>query len=203
MKTFVWDPGTFKYALLGTVNPPTDGSTSNENLNFGWAHKISEPGSLSARDTARKYLFVSAPAQSNDNGRVYMYTWGIGADGSTYDTWTLDYTIEAPSAGQGHRFGHRLDANDNGDILAVSSLAPGQAGKVEIFIRTSQSNDDSTQNSFALAQTLTGVAGDGSTLNTSFGESIAMSKDGTTLFIDAPGLDGTETPDAGAVYVYK
>ena len=203
VKTFVWDPGTFKYALLGTVNPPTDGSTSNENLNFGWAHKISEPGSLSARDTARKYLFVSAPGHSNDNGRVYMYTWGIGADGSTYDTWTLDYTIEAPSAGQGHRFGHRLDANDNGDILAVSSLAPGQAGKVEIFIRTSQSNDDSTQNSFALAQTLTGVAGDGSTLNTSFGESIAMSKDGTTLFIGAPGLDGTETPDAGAVYVYK
>ena len=32
VKTFVWDPATFKYGLLGTVNPPTDGSSSNENL---------------------------------------------------------------------------------------------------------------------------------------------------------------------------
>ena len=203
IKTFVWDSSTFKYVALGTVNPPTDGSSSNENLNFGWAHKISEPGLLSVRDTATKYLFVSAPGHANDNGRVYMYTWGIGADGSTYDTWTLDYTLEAPSAGQGHRFGHRLDANDNGDILAVSSLAPGQAGKVEIFVRVGQSNDDSTQNSFTLAQTLTGTSGDGSTLNTSFGESITMSKDGTKLFVGAPGVDGTDTPDTGVVYVYK
>ena len=82
----------------------------------------------------------------------------MGADGSTYDTWTQDYTIEAPAGGSGQRFGHRMQANDNGDILAVSSLAPGNAGKVEIFIKTSQSNDGSTQNSFALAQTLTGVA---------------------------------------------
>ena len=203
VKTFVWDPTTFKYGLLGTVNPPTDGSSSNENLNFGWAHKISEPGVLSKRDTATKYLFVSAPGHAGDNGRVYVYTWGIGADGSTYDTWTLDYTLEAPSAGQGHRFGHRLEANDNADILAVSSLAPGQAGKVEIFIRTSQSDDGSTQNSFALAQTLTGVASDGSTLNTKFGDSMAMSKDGTTLVIGASGLDLTDSPDRGAVYIYK
>ena len=130
----------------------------NENLNFGWAHKISEPGVSSVRSTAQKYLFVSAPGHDSDTGRVYMYTWGIGADGSTYDTWTQDYTIEAPDGGQGQRFGHRIQANDNGDILAVSSLAPGNAGKVEIFIKTSQSNDGSTQNSFALAQTLTGVA---------------------------------------------
>ena len=30
---------------------------------------------------------------------------------------------------------------------------------------------------------------DGSSLNTAFGESIAMSKDGTTLIIGAPGVD--------------
>jgi hypothetical protein len=48
------------------------------------------------------------------------------------------YVIDAPAGGSGQRFGHRLQANDNGDILAVSSLAPGNAGKVEIFVRTSQ-----------------------------------------------------------------
>ena len=203
LKTYVWDPSTFKYGVLSTLTPPTDGSSSNENLNFGWDHKISEPGATSKRDTARKYLFVSAPGHLGDTGVVYMYTWGIGADGSTYDTWTRDLQINAPAGGSGQRFGHRIAANDNGDILAVSSLAPGNAGKVEIFIRTSQSNDDSTINSFQLAQTLTGVASDGSTLNTQFGESLAMSKDGTKLFVGAPGVDGTIAADSGAVYVYK
>ena len=203
LKIYIWDPNTFKYGLLNTISPPTDGSSANENLNFGWAHKVSEPGISSGRSTADKYLFVSAPGHDNDQGRVYMYTWGVGADGSTYDTWTQDYTIEAPDGGDGKRFGHRLQANDNGDILAVSSVAPGTAGKVEIFIKTSQSNDGSTQNSFALAQTLTGVTSDGSSINTAFGESIAMSKDGTALIIGAPGVDGTDNPDTGAVYYYK
>ena len=203
IKVYLWDPSTFKYSILSTVFPPTDGSTANDGLNFGWAHKVSEPGADSVRSTAQKYMFVSAPGHDSDQGRVYFYTWGIGADGSTYDTWTQDYTIEAPDGGSGQRFGHRLQANDNGDILAVSSLAPGNAGKVEIFVRTSQSNDGSTQNSFSHVQTLTGVANDGSSLNTAFGDSLAMSKDGTTLIIGAPGVDGTDNADIGSVYYYK
>jgi len=205
VKTYVWDPSTFKYGILGTLTAPTDGSSSNENLNFGWAHKISEPGVTSKRDTARKYLFVSAPGHLSDTGVVYMYTWGIGADGSTYDTWTKDLQIDAPAGGSGQRFGHKLEANDNGDILAVSSLAPGNAGKVEIFVRQTQSNDDSTINSFSLVQTLTGTASDGSSLNTQFGSSISMSKDGTVLVVGAPGVDdqSTELADAGAIYIYK
>ena len=88
---------------------------------------------------------------------------------------------------------------------AVSSVSPGNAGKVEIFRRTSQSNDDSTQHAFTLVQTLTGISTDGSSLNTAFGDSLTMSKDGTTLVIGAPGLDdgSTDKPDAGAVYYYK
>jgi len=199
LKIYIWNPSTFKYGILDTITPSVDAASQN----FGWEHKISEPGASSVRTTTDKYLFVSAPGHDNDQGRVYMYTWGVGADGSTYNTWTQDYTIEAPAGGSGQRFGHRIQANDNGDILAVSSLAPGNAGKVEIFIKTSQSNDGSTINSFALAQTLTGVANDGSSINTAFGESMAMSKDGTTLIIGAPGVDGTAHADAGAVYYYK
>ena len=205
IKVYIWDQSTFKYGILNTITPPTDGSTANENLNFGWNHKISEPGLSSARSTPDKYLFVSAPGHDSDRGRVYMYTWGIGADGSTYDTWTQDLTIESPAGGSGQRFGHRIAANDNGDILAVSSLAPGNAGKVEIFIKTSQSSDGSTQNTFALAQTITGVSADGSSLNTAFGDSIAMSKDGGTLIVGAPGMDDGSTGqiDGGAIYYYK
>ncbi len=199
VKIYVWDPATFKYQTLSTLTPPTDLASQN----FGVAHKISEPGLNSVRSTDKKYLFVSAPGHTSDTGKVYMYTWGKGADGSTYDTWTLDATLESASGGSGQRFGHRLTANDNGDIIAVSSLAPGNAGKVEIFVRQSQTNDDSSVNTFALAQTLTGVTADGSTNNIQFGESIAMSKDGTDLVIGAPGVDNGSQADAGAVYFYK
>jgi hypothetical protein len=203
IKIFVWDSATFKYGVLATTLPPTDGSSANEDLNFGWAHKICEPGADSVRSTPTKYLFVSAPGHDDDQGRVYMYTWGIGSDGSTYDSWTQDYTLEAPAGGSGQRFGHRLQANDNGDILAVSSLAPGNAGKVEIFVRSGSASDGSSQNSFTLTQTLTGATSDGSSLNTAFGESLAMSKDGTTLIVGATGYDNSDQTDAGAIYYYK
>jgi len=207
VKIYLWDPTTFKYGILNTLTPPEDGSTTDsvQTQNFGWSHKISEPGVGSGRTTATKYLFVGAPGHGDDVGQVYMYEWGIGADGSTYDTWTQNLTITSADAGAGKRFGHRLEANDNGDILAVSSLAPGQAGKVEIYIRNSQANDGSTDHSFSLAQTLEGISADGSSLNTAFGDSMTMTKDGTVLIVGAPGVDDGSTGqiDGGAVYYYK
>ena len=199
VKIYLWNPSTFKYSILNTITPPTDAASQN----FGWAHKIVEPGADSVRTTATKYLFVSAPGFGSDAGRVYMYEWGIGADGSTYDTWTQNLTIESADKGQGKRFGHKIEVNDNGDILAVSSVAPGNAGKVEIYVRTSQSNDGSTDHSFTLAQTLYGTNAEDSTLNTKFGEAISMSKDGATLIIGAPGTDSADQADGGAVYYYK
>ena len=197
IKIFIWNPSTFKYGTLSTLLPPVDAASQN----FGWAHKITESGVDSVRTTAQKYLFVSAPGHSSDRGRVYVYTWGVGADGSTYDRWTKDYTLESPAGGSGQRFGHRLQANDNGDVLAVSSLAPGNAGKVEIFVRSGA--DGSSANTFTLTQTLTGVTSDGSTANTAFGDALAMSKDGNTLVISAPGVDKSDQADAGAIYYYK
>ena len=199
IKIFLWDPTTFKYGTLSTKLPPTDAASQN----FGWAHKICEPGASSVRSTPVKYMFVSAPGVGTDAGTVYMYEWGVGVDLSTYDTWTQNLTITSSDPGSNKRFGHQLEANDNGDILAISSVAPGKAGKVEIFRRTSQSTDDSVQHSFTLVQTLTGISADGSSLNTKFGDSLTMSKDGTILIIGAPGVDNTDQPDAGAIYYYK
>ena len=88
-------------------------------------------------------MFVSAPGDNSGAGRVYMYEWGVGEDGSTYSSWSQCLQITSNDPGTDKRFGHRLQANDNGDILAVSSVAPGNAGKVEIFVRASQSTDDS------------------------------------------------------------
>ena len=203
VKVYVWNSSTFAYSELNTLVAPTDdGSTNNENSNFGWSTAIAEPTDSAVRSTAPKYLFVSAPGYLNDTGLVHMYTWGIGADGSTYDTWTQVMSIQSEDADAGQRFGHRIKINDNGDILAVASIAPGQAGKVEIFTRSSVTNDDSTQYLWTQRQTLTGVSSDGSSLNTAFGQDIAMNKDGTRLFVSAPGYDKTNQADAGAVYYY-
>jgi len=199
LKIFVWDPDSFKYGTLETRLPPTDEASQN----YGWAHKICEPGASSVRSTQTKYLFVSSPGKTSDTGAVYMYEWGVGADGSTYDTWAQNLTITSNEANTGKRFGHAIAANDNGDILAVSSTALGKAGMVEIFKRTSQSNDDSTDHSFTYIQTLSGTSADGSSLNTAFGDSLAMSKDGTTLIVTAPGVDNSNQANAGAIYYYK
>ena len=116
IKTYLWEPSTFKYGILNTITPPTDVASQN----FGWAHKICEPGVSSVKDTPVKYLFVSAPGFNSDTGRVYMYEWGVGVDGSTYDAWTQNLVINSNDPGSSKRFGHKLQANDNGDILAVS-----------------------------------------------------------------------------------
>jgi len=203
VKTYIWAPSTFSYGELNTLTGPHDGSSNLENANFGWSTAVSEPTDNSGRASTPKLLFVSAPGYDSDTGIVHMYDWNVGSDGSTYDTWTQQVAIQSNDPDAGQRFGHKIQANDNGDILAVASIATGKAGKVEIFTRSSLTNDDSTQYVWTHRQTLTGASADGSTLNVAFGEDIAMSKDGTKLFVTAPGYDKTNQADAGAVYYYK
>ena len=56
IKIYIWDPSTFKYGLLNTLTPPEDGSTTDSSTgsNFGWSHKISEPGASSVRRHSNK-----------------------------------------------------------------------------------------------------------------------------------------------------
>ena len=89
---------------MATRLPPTDVASQN----FGWAHKICEPTINSLRATPVKYMFVSAPGLTTDTGRVYMYEWGVGVDGSTYDTWTQCLTIDSAVAGTNKKFGQEL-----------------------------------------------------------------------------------------------
>ena len=67
-----------------------------------------------------------------------------------------------------------------------------------------------SQHTWSEVQTLKGHSDlDGSTLDLAFGDSISMSKDGTTLVIGAPGYEqqdgSTQTyrDNAGVVYYYK
>ena len=213
VKWYKWNSTKIEYELGGTIYPHyQQDSTTLANLNFGWDHAVAEPGENSTVRTTDKYMFISSPGANNDTGKVHMYRWSVGTDGSTFDTWKEVVEITPSETHTGHRFGHQVVVNDAGDILAVSSKAPGHAGRVHIFRRTSNTNDGSTtydSDTWTEVQSFTGVSADGSSMNTAFGDSIAMSKDGSALIVGAPGTevqDGSSTTfkdDAGAVYYYK
>jgi aspartate carbamoyltransferase regulatory subunit len=200
IKLFIWDTVTKAYNEFTTIKPADDSSSAN--INFGWSHALAEPTIDSDKTVRQKYLLVGAPGYASDTGIVYLYTYTPVED-STFAAWTQDNSVVSSQAGINKRFGHRMAINDNGDILAVSSVSPDDAGMVEIFVRTSPSNNDSTMLGFTHVQTLKGVSADDSTLNTAFGEDLSMSKDGLTLVISAPGRDNFSQADAGAVYIYK
>ena len=206
VQVFEWDSNRIQYKDHSLVYPPVaQDSSSRENLNFGWSLAASEASNASLQ----KYLFVGAPGHTNDTGIVYMYEWSVGSDGSTYDTWNQVTSIQSADDTPGQRFGHKVVTNANGDILAVSSISPGTAGRVEIFVRGGKTNDNSTSYTWTKVQTLTGVSIDGSSLNDQFGDNISMSNDGISLIISAPGKEiedgSTQTfkDNAGIVYVYK
>jgi len=200
IKLFIWNPITKAYDEFTTIKPADDSSSAN--INFGWSHALAEPTIDSDRNVRQKYLLVGAPGYASDTGIVYLYTYTPVED-STFAAWTQDNSVVSSQAGINKKFGHRMAINDNGDILAVSSVSPDDAGMVEIFVRNSPTIGDSTTLGFTHVQTLKGVSAGDSTLNTAFGESLSMSKDGTTLVISAPGRDNLSQADAGAVYVYK
>ena len=205
---YAWSDSTRTYEGYTKFTAPEEDAT--EGLNFGWAHVVAEATENSTRDTRQKYMLISAPGYNNDTGIVYLYTY-TPVDDSTSAAWTQDGTINAPTGdwstlepGENKRFGHRMSINDNGDILAVSSISVGDAGKVDIFVRSdSIGSDSSTITGFTHVQTLKGVSSEDSTLNTRFGESISMSKDGKTLVIGAPGADNGLQDDGGAIYIYE
>ena len=209
IKIFAWDNVNKNYSLLNTVFPPSDDSTTLTNLNYGWACAIAEPSDASTVYTRPKFLFASAPGLNNDTGVVYVHTLQKDLSDSTIPVWRQDSAIYSNEPGSGKRFGHRLAVNDNADIIAISSVAPGTAGQVEIFTKNSVNDDGSsiedgsTKHVFTHRQTLKGVNSDGSTLNTAFGESISMSINGEWLIVSAPGIDQGEQNDAGAIYIYK
>ena len=202
IKLYIWNDISKAYDEFSTIKPATADSSFLNNLNFGWSHALAEPTTDSIKSTPQKYLLVGAPGHNSNTGIVYLYDYQVVGD-STGAAWTQNNSVLSSQSAAGKRFGHRIALNDNGDILAVSSIAPDDAGMVEIFVRTSQSNNDSTIPGFTHVQTLKGVSSGDSSLNTAFGEGISMSKDGVTLFISAPGRDNSSQADAGAVYVYK
>lgn len=203
-------------------HPPIDGATGAlaqraylKASNTGTGDGLGQSVALSADGST---LAVGAPheasngtSQANntamDAGAVYVFA-------STGTTWSQVAYIKATSPDGDDFFGDSLALSGDGATLAVGAYsedgaatgvdgdqsnndAPA-AGAVYVFVRTGAGFSQ-----FAYLKASNTDAGDG------FGRSVALSRDGATLAVGAPGerssgtnpQDNTAT-DAGAVYVF-
>ena len=197
----VRDPATNHWSQQAHIKA----SASQAGLAFGWGVTLSHDGST---------LAVGVHADStgaNFAGSVYVYS-------RTGTTWSEQEYLQASNLGQDDQFGLSLALSGDGNTLLVgapyesssaSGVGPPQtdnnasnSGAAYVFTRTA---DNWSQTAYIKASTPSN--------SDSFGSTVAVSADGNTLAISAPGEDsdatganGDETnfgdPDSGAVYVF-
>ena len=172
---------------------------------FGYAIALSGNGAV---------LVVGAPAEdgngtgvnSSDNNLATnsraVYIFAKGENG-----WVQQAYIKAGNTSAGDRFGFSVDLNHDGDLLAIGAYREDSgatdSGAVYLFAR---SGGGWTQQAYIKA----GNSGSGD----NFGYTVALSGDGGTLAVGAPGEDSTASgidgdgnddsaPDSGAVYLFR
>ena len=149
-------------------------------------------------------LLVGAPGKTNFQGKVYIYDKTTRPDGSTLD-WDLSdhHILSIPNSRDGDKFGSSMTANKDLSIVAIS--APGYeeegddstANKGAVFIYSLDSN-----NEYQLIQTLSSATLNQIDSGDSFGYSLDMSDNGTTLIVSAP-YDDQNTINSGALYYFS
>jgi hypothetical protein len=195
-------------------------SNAREGDQFGAAVAISSDGTTLAvgapleNSASTGVNGDQANSAAEDAGAVYVYT-------RAGDTWAQQAYIKASNAEAFDQFGNAVALSADGNTLAVaasfeSSGATGingnqldnsrpQAGAVYVFTRT---GGTWSQQAYVKASN-TGEPDDGDT----FGYSVALSDDATTLAVGAPSEDSSATgvngnqadnaaAGAGAVYVF-
>jgi hypothetical protein len=184
---------------------------------FGWSVALSADGStlaVGAYGESSNATGVNGDQANNSaamSGAVYVYTRGGG-------TWSQQAYVKASNTGAGDFFGVSVALSADGSTLAVGAFieasnatglngnqadnSAGNSGAVYVYTR---SGGTWSQQAYVKASN-TG-AGD------SFGVSVALSADGSTLAVgarnedsNATGLNGNQADnsagDSGAVYLY-
>ena len=110
-------------------------------------------------------------------------------------TWNHETRLQADLLRAEGRFGYGLSMSDDGNIIAVGTLAlpneyPQNSGGVYVFTKTA-----------SWAQTAFLTAVDGGAANDYFGYAVALSGNGYTLCVGAF-LDDRAVADAGSVHVF-
>jgi hypothetical protein len=184
---------------------------------FGVAISLSADGNTMAigawgEDSGGKGVDAAQNTESSsDSGAVYVFTRSAGG-------WSQQSFIKASNARVGDRFGVRLALSADGNLLAVGAFAQDSSG---VGIESDQaSNGAADSGAVYLFNREQGrwsqgayIKSSGSRANDNFGHGIAMSADGKTLAVGAPGQSSNATgigaeqtdasaPFAGAVYLF-
>lgn len=137
---------------------------------FGRSVALSEDGSTAV---------VGAPRENGNSGAVWIYT-------RAGSSWTQATELASPEQGQNRHFGVSVAVSANGDTIAVG--APLLRGRVWVFARSGSS----------WAPVGSALAGAGEEGEAFFGHSIALSADGETVAVGAPGDNGKH----GGVWIF-
>lgn len=212
----------YVFVRTGTDNWAQQAYIKASNTNFGdifgYRVAVSDSG-----DTLAVAAYGESSNATGINGnQANNAAFGAGAvyvfERSPMNTWSQQVYLKASNTASGDGFGSSLALAGDGNTLAVGafgedSLATGvdgdqadngatQAGAVYVFLR--DAGNTWSQEAYVKASN--------SGAQDYFGWSVALSADGSTLFVGAygedggtAGIDGDDTddsaPDAGAVYV--
>lgn len=200
-------------ALLNSIGL-LKASNTDSNDNYGNAVAVSNDGSTIAVSAFKESGIVNDPTANSAalSGAVYVYR-------KTNGIWNEVAYLKAPNADDKDEFGYALALSGDGNTLAVSTineassatgidgnqldnLAPA-SGAVYVYV-----NGGSSWQSQAY------IKSSNSNLVDSFGFSVSLDSDGTTLLVGAPGesssaqsINGDETDNtgslSGAAYVFE
>lgn len=189
-------------------------SNTDSNDNYGNAIAVSNDGSTIAVSAFKESGIANDPTANSAalSGAVYVYR-------KTNGIWNDVAYLKAPNADDKDEFGYAIALSGDGNTLAVSTineassatgidgnqldnLAPA-SGAVYLYV-----NNGSSWQSQAY------IKASNSNLVDSFGFSVSLDSDGTTLLVGAPGesssaqsINGDETDNtgslSGAAYVFE
>ncbi|MFM2625359.1 hypothetical protein [Vibrio owensii] len=187
---------------------------TDSNDNYGNAVAVSNDGSTIAVSAFKESGIVNDPTVNSAalSGAVYVYR-------KTNGIWNEVAYLKAPNADDKDEFGYAIALSGDGNTLAVSTineassatgidgnqldnLAPA-SGAVYLYV-----------NSGSSWQSQAYIKSSNSNLVDSFGFSVSLDSDGTTLLVGAPGesssaqsINGDETDNtgslSGAAYVFE
>ncbi|MFH0290230.1 hypothetical protein ACGRSR_21725 [Vibrio owensii] len=189
-------------------------SNTDSNDNYGNAVAVSNDGSTIAVSAFKESGIANDPTANSAalSGAVYVYR-------KTNGIWNEAAYLKAPNADDKDEFGYAIALSGDGNTLAVSTineassatgidgnqldnLAPA-SGAVYLYV-----------NSGSSWQSQAYIKSSNSNLVDSFGFSVSLDSDGTTLLVGAPGesssaqsINGDETDNtgslSGAAYVFE
>ena len=181
-------PGVAYVYHVSTETSWATTSTPTATLTNSGEASLAEFGSRVAISADGTTAFIGAYGVSTGTGAAYVFH--VSSEGSWATTSTPTATLTNSSGASGDLFGTSVALSADGTTAVIG--APGVTGAAYVYHVSSETSWATTSTPTATLSKLGGASGD------VFGTSVAISADGTTAVIGAPGVNSS----TGAAYVF-